>query len=404
MTKWKNCRVAGNIDTITNPLFSMPIKINKNTSRFTIFPWRKANAFQLLADEQIFPALVTAIDGAQHYVLVELYLFESGNIATQFIDALLAATARNIPVYLLLDDFGSKGLNQTDRKRLHQHGIELVYFNPLRVKRLRRYLSRDHRKLLVVDGQIAFTGSIGIVSGIDPSHELAMRWRETMVKIQGPIVSDWQILFASAWNRSTTQKLRAPILESTQKTTHMHGRVVASRPMRPAAINSSLVHHAFVANQRVWICTAYFIPTRKLRRVLRRKAKQNVDVRILLPGPITDHPSIRFTGRSYFTRLLKVGVRIFEYQPRFMHAKTVLCDDWVSIGSCNFDRWNLRRNLEANQEIKDPTFAEQVKLMFDEDFNNAQEITYEVWKSRAWYHYVIERFWDSMVRFLEKIK
>jgi phosphatidylserine/phosphatidylglycerophosphate/cardiolipin synthase-like enzyme len=116
----------------------------------------------------------------------------------------------------------------------------------------------------------------------------------------------------------------------------------------------------------------------------------------LLPGPITDHPGVRYVSHRLYGRLMKNGVRIFEYQPRFFHAKTVLCDDWVTIGSSNFDRWNLRWNLEANQEIKDEALAKQVREMFEADFSNSVEFSYEQWYRRSWFKRLLQWFWKQV--------
>jgi phosphatidylserine/phosphatidylglycerophosphate/cardiolipin synthase-like enzyme len=127
-----------------------------------------------------------------------------------------------------------------------------------------------------------------------------------------------------------------------------------------------------------------------------------LDVRLLLPGPITDHPGVRYASHRYYGRLLRDGVRIFEYQPRFMHSKLVLCDDWVSIGSSNLDRWNLRRNLEANQEIDDPAVAIQARHLLEADFAEALEIDPEAWRRRPWYTYLREWFWRRIEVILDK--
>jgi cardiolipin synthase len=156
------------------------------------------------------------------------------------------------------------------------------------------------------------------------------------------------------------------------------------------------------AEQRVWLATAYFVPSRKLLRALRRAVRQGADVRLLLPGPHTDHPAIRHAGRRFYTRLLRHGVRIFEYQPRFLHTKTLLCDRWVSLGSSNFDRWNLRWNLEANQEVDDQRFADAVAVMFETDFSECIEIDLRRWR-RRWFGRLREQLWGKVDMWLESL-
>lgn len=369
-----------------------------------VFPRREGNAFRLLIDgDQFFPRLLEAIDGARRYILFEMYLLESGRIADRFIDALTGAADRGVSVFMLLDDFGTRGLSSRDRRRLGKPGVNLVWYNPLRFGRFRRYLSRDHRKLLVVDGEVAFTGGFGITDAFHSPDRPGQSWRDTAVEIRGPVVGDWHVLFEGTWNRWAQQ---GPVghmsTAAAAPVGGARGTVRASHRIRPTPMTRSMVHEALRARERVWMATAYFIPSRLVRRTLGRKARQGMDVRLLLPGPITDHPGVRWASRRYYTRLLRRGVRIFEYQPRFMHAKVVLCDSWVSMGSSNFDRWNLRRNLEANQEIEHPAFAARVKAMFEADFRHAQEIRFAQWPHRPWFQRVLEWFWRRVEVMLDK--
>ncbi len=138
-----------------------------------------------------------------------------------------------------------------------------------------------------------------------------------------------------------------------------------------------------------------------MRRALRRAAQRGADVRLMLPGPRTDLPAVRHAGRRFYTGLLRHAVRVFEYQPRVLHMKVLLCDDWVSIGSSNVDRWNLRWNLEANQEIADRRFAAEVQAMFEADFRNCEEIDYREWRRRPWHRRFLERFWGWVDVWLE---
>jgi phosphatidylserine/phosphatidylglycerophosphate/cardiolipin synthase-like enzyme len=223
-----------------------------------------------------------------------------------------------------------------------------------------------------------------------------------MLRIQGPVVADWQDLFAQSWTRQhNTQPL--PLRNDTEAFTgHTQtGRLTVNAPTR-MEIKRSLLVQLNQAEQRIWIATAYFIPSWKIRRRLRKAARQGVDVRLLLPGKHTDHPAIRHAGRRYYTQLLRNGVRIFEYQPRFVHAKILLCDDWVSIGSSNIDRWNLRWNLEANQEVRDPLLATQVQDLFERDFSDSNEMHYRNWRKRPWYRRWQENFWSLIARWLER--
>src|SRR5690606_24313132 len=153
----------------------------------------------------------------------------------------------------------------------------------------------------------------------------------------------------------------------------------------------------------IWISTAYFYPSGKLLKSLRKAAQRGVDVRLLLPGPYTDHPSVRHAGRSWYTPLLQDGVRIFEYQPRVLHMKLALVDDWCSVGSCNFDRWNLRWNLEANLEVIDHHFSQNTKSMLVNDFANSIEYTLKKWKQRSLLEKFREHFWKYIGLILNRL-
>ena len=369
-----------------------------------LFPWRAGNRFELLVDGKVFfPSMLDAIEGARQHVLLEIYLFESGVVAARFIDALCRAAARGVTVRLLLDDFGALGLVAQDRARLVQGGVILVFYNPLRWSKWLRNMFRDHRKLLIVDGEVAFVSGAGITDGFDSPTSPALSWRETAVRVQGPVLADWQELFVSFWNRHAPSSLALTALAPRAHGDGARGRVTVATALVTQEIKRSLYTRVRHAQKRIWISTAYFVPSRKIRRALRVAAERGVDVRLLLPGPYTDHPAVRHAGRRFYDKLLRAGVRIFEYQPRFLHAKTILCDDWVSLGSSNFDRWNLRWNLEANQEVDDAVFAEATRAMFENDFHHCFECRREDWQGRSWRARLPERLWGWVDMWLESL-
>ncbi len=365
------------------------------------YPWREGNRYQLLIDgEQFFPAMLQAIAEARQRILLDIYLFESGTVASRFIDAFVAAARRGVQLYILLDDFGARGLHMRDRERLRHDGIHLAFYNPLHYGTLRRNLFRDHRKVLVVDQQIAFTGGAGITDKFDTQSPSQHGWHEVMLSVRGPVVADWQRLFAHSWNLwgSPQLALEAAALAAVGE---LPGRVSLNAPRR-MEIKRSLINRIRGAEKRVWIATAYFLPSWKIRRLLRQAAHRGVDVRLLLPGPHTDHPSVRHAGRRFYSRLLLNGVRIFEFQPRFLHAKMLLCDDWLSIGSSNIDRWNLRWNMEANQEVLGGEIVEQARELFRHDFSQSHEISLAIWMQRSWYRHLQEWFWGKVDMWLER--
>lgn len=367
------------------------------------FPWREGNRFKLLVDgETFFPAMLNAINCSRQFVLVEMYLFESGQVADRVINTLADAVNRGVAVYVLLDDFGARRLMRKDRSRMIQAGMKVCFYNPLQYGGLRRNLFRDHRKLLVCDYQIAFVGGTGITDEFDNRLAGDKAWHEAMIEIEGPSIQDWCEAFATTWEQWTDIELKLPTADEFPSKGRQAGHVAVSGRFGSPEIQRAFVKRIHASERRVWMATAYFVPSWKLRRALRFAARHSVDVRLLLPGPFTDHPGVRHAGRRFYGRMLRAGVRIFEYQPRFLHAKVLLCDDWSSIGSSNVDRWNLRWNLEGNQEVEDTHFANQVQAFFQADFAHSLEYSWEQWSKRSWYSRFQEWFWGNIDLWLER--
>jgi len=351
----------------------------------------------LLVDgDRFFPDMLSAIAGARDEICLAMYLFESGRVADRFIEALTAAVRRGVQVRLILDDYGARALRSRDRRRLTEAGVDIAYFNRLHLKKLAANLVRDHRKMLVVDQRLAFTGGAGITDEFDPPGNNPQRWHELMLRIEGPVVADWRELFSDFWRRHGQSPMAAPRVAPSPDTEGMAGRVVQSRWPRVTEIPRSLIKRISSSERRVWFMAAYFVPSWRLKRALRTADRRGVDVRLLVPGPVTDHPGVRHAGRRFYTRLLAHGVRIYEYQPRFLHAKSVLIDDWVTIGSTNHDRWNLRWNLEANQEVEDSRLADELQAVFEADFSQSMECQLAAWQARPWWARWRERFWGMV--------
>lgn len=362
-----------------------------------LFHWRSGNNVELLIDgHRFFPAMVSAIDNARDYILLEMYLFESGDVASRFIDALKTAAKRGVRIFLMLDDYGVRGLSRFDRARLQTQNIWLCYYNPLRFGYWLRNMARDHRKLLLVDGELAFLGGAGITDEFDPLRHPERRWRETMVSVRGPVVADLQVLFGNIWMRVTGAVPAVPSVRQQSLSGGFNARVTRSDGLRVQETKRSLLKRIRNAERQIWLCTAYFVPSRRIRRALRRASERGVDVRLLVPGPRTDHTAVRFASHKYYDALLQAGARIFEYQPRVLHTKAVVCDDWVSVGSSNFDRWTLRWNLEANLEVDDTVFAESVIEMLSSDMQEAVECEQQHWIHRPWWRRLRE-WWPSVL-------
>ncbi|MGE8501193.1 MAG: phospholipase D-like domain-containing protein [Pseudomonas sp.] len=371
--------------------------------RGSIFPWRGGNRFELLLDGQVFfPRMLAAIEAAERQVEIELYLVEDGQCSERLTDALCRACARGVVVRGLFDAYGAAGLGASLRARLQAAGVQLRWYNPVRWRRGIRNFHRDHRKLLVVDSRLAYVGGTGSTDEFWLPDAPLSPWHEAMVEIEGPLVGDWQQLFEHQWRarfswRPSHQPAPLTLPECPPVGIGL-GRVAYADAAQHRDILLSLLRALRGAKQRVWLATPYFLPTWKIRRALRRAAARGVEVRLLLAGRNTDHPPVRFAGQRYYPKLLKAGVRIFEYQPRFLHLKMVLVDDWVSVGSCNFDHWNLRFNLDANVEALDPDFTRAVAASFIEDFGVSREITLEDWRQRPWWRRAQQRLWGWLDR------
>lgn len=371
-----------------------------------VFPWREDNKFQLLVDgPQFFPRLLQCIDAAERRVDVELYLVEDGQCAERLVDALVAAAVRGVRVRCLFDGFGCLKLGQKTRQRLIDGNVELRLYNPLNLRLKFRNLHRDHRKLILIDDTCCFVGGTGVTDEFWNPEKPDEHWHEVMVEISGPLMNDWRRLFDAQWTLCLKKRIwqfplpqRLPKIPETPELGNGMGRVAYSAARQHRDILHSLIRNLQRAHTRIWLATPYFLPTGRVRRELLRAVRRGVEVRLLLTSRNTDHPPIRYAGQRYYPRLLRAGVRIHEYQPHFLHLKMVLIDDWVSIGSCNFDHWNLRWNLEANLEAVDACLSASVAESFEQDFSRSKEIDLRIWHARPLRMRIHQRLWGLLDR------
>ena len=351
------------------------------------YPWRTNNQFQTLIDgEEYFSSMLEAIQHAKTHILFEIYLFESGKIASQFITALSEAKNRGVNVYLFLDSYGAQKLNETDRKKITATGIEFLLYNPVNLFHIGKSLKRDHRKLLIIDRDIAFIGGAGITDEFSPATSFAY-WHDVMLKIEGHIVDDFIHSFTQIWNqqKSITLDLLPDYQQSGIPLTHIDSKahVLIGEGAEHNEINRAIVAHISSSKHRVWLTSPYFISSWKIRRALHYAAKKGRDVRLIFPGPHSDHKWITYGIHRYYSRFLKANIAIYEYQPRFTHSKIILCDDWFTIGSSNLDRWNQYLNLDTNIEVYDKKTHQQIIELFELDFSTSKLITSEQWYARS---------------------
>lgn len=355
-------------------------------------PWRACNRFRLFAQgSRFFPAMLEAIADARERVALEIYWIETSAIAGRFISALIEAVGRGVEVFVLIDDFGSSGLDARDRRRLTAAGVHLARYNPLRFRLGWGNLARDHRKILLIDDRYAFVGGAGISDEFDGADG----WRENMLCIEGECVADWWTLFAGNWEHCSDRACPPP---RSRPTGDMSGRVVAGpgrvgrRPLERAGIGDITG-----ARRRVWLVTPYFLPPVRLRLALVGACRAGADVRLLIPSEeCCDLPAVQAAGQRWYEWFLRRGVRIFEYSAGFTHQKLLLTDERVLIGSTNFDRWGLRWNLEADQAMHSRNAAEWTAGMLDGDFAIARELRLEDWRRRSFIARLRERFWGRI--------
>lgn len=365
------------------------------------YSWCYNNNFQVLVDgSSYFPSMLAAIKNAQHFILLEAYLFESGEIATSFIAELIAAKKRQVKIYVLLDEYGTKGLNEYDKSLLTRSGIELTLYNPTSLLHFGKSLKRDHRKLLVADNNIAFIGGAGIADEFSQKTNNEY-WHDVMLKIKGDVINDLIFSFNAIWKIQNTD-IKPPHLKNKirKNKTTSKSRLLISKGSEKNEILRSTINHIRSSKQRVWLTSPYFISSRKIRRALRYAAKKGVDVRLIFPGPDSDHKWVTYGIQRYYQRLLRANVSVYEFQPRFTHAKIILCDDWYTLGSSNLDVWNQFLNLDLNIEIYDEKSHQEIVALFNSDFSNSHQIELQQWKTRSLKQHFKEWLSGRIIRWL----
>ena len=332
----------------------------------------------------LYDAMIAAIDGAQHQILFETYIWKADEVGQRFKSALEAAAARGVEVYLIYDAFAN--LVVSPRFQRFPRSIKVlrypVYPAGWRPFDLRRY-GRDHRKILVVDEAIGFVGGYNI------GEAYATEWRDTHVRITGPGVWDLKRAFADFWNLNRRRRFRSserPLLLETASTwepTIRFHRNVPRLWMFP--IRAMYIEAITRASKNVWLTTAYFLPDPDFAEALTSAARRGVDVRLLIPAK-SNHVVSDWISRGYFSQLLSAGVKVLRYRDAMVHAKTATIDGtWSTVGTANIDRLSLTGNYEINVEIIDPGLAGSLEEIFRVDESNSLELTEDEWAARDIY-------------------
>ncbi len=350
-----------------------------------------------------FPAILEAIRSAQHTVNFQVYIFEPKAIGEKFIQAFKERARAGVEVRILIDAFGSWRLRKSHRRALEEAGCRVELFRPIRVHTLVRAFRRDHRRAIVVDGRVAFTGGAAVADkwcghAQDPEH-----WRDSMVQFTGPLAAAVQTAFGASWAYCTGEIIAGPRFYPYSSE---RAEVEAGAADRPAAVavvsspadSSQPVRPFFwlsfkAARTKIYMSSSYFIPGMRIRAIVMERARAGVDVRILVPGRHTDAKPVRLAGRAHYEELLEAGVRIFEYSPSMMHAKTVVVDGvWSIAGSSNMDERSMELNEENCVGVADHSLAADIEQGLLADMEQAEEVDLEHWRKRSALERALERF------------
>lgn len=360
-------------------------------------PVRGGNRVEILRNgDQIFPAMVKAITSAQHTIDFSTYIYWTGGpTITGFGDALIERAAAGVRVNILLDAVGSAvKIDQQLVERFRDAGAHAEWFRPPRWYTLDKTNNRLHRRLLIIDGHVGFTGGTGVGEewtgdAQDPDH-----WRETHLRVEGPAVRDLMGGFQENWAEATQRILAGRHLpELSAFDDGIDVQVTRSSATKGSTDIEELFYTAIAgARERLWITTAFFVPPDAFVDALCASAGRGVDVRILVNGPEIDKEIVRRAGQRSYDTLLEGGVRIFEYQQTMLHAKTLLVDGvWASIGSNNFSNRSLALNSELSFSLSDQRIVARLEQHFHDDLNVSQEVGLASWRDRPLRKRAVER-------------
>ena len=339
----------------------------------------------LLNGDEIFPAMLEAIRGARSTVTFETFVYWSGEIAKEFAEALADASRRGVEVRVLLNWAGSIPFEQRLIDIMEEAGVAVHRFRPIRWYTLDRINNRTHRKVLVVDGNIGFTGGVGIGDEWLGDGRGPDVYRDNHYRITGPAVASMQAAFAENWLEASGEVLQGQRFYPEQPT---DGELVAQLVKSSPSGGSRSMHQMLLmslasATQNIRIGMAYFVPDEIAIAQLVDAAERGVQIDIIVPGPHISKETVRHGSRHFWGDLLQAGIRIHEFQPTMYHAKIFVVDeDWVSIGSANFDVRSFRLNDEANLNVYDRDFARQQIAIFEDDLARSRQVTLAEWENR----------------------
>ena len=345
----------------------------------------------LVNGDKIFAAMLEGIESAIKTITFETFIYWTGAVSDKFAEARAAKARAGVRVHVLIDGVGCNCIKGNAVSTMRQAGVEVEVYH---IQNLARANHRTHRKLLVIDGKLGFTGGVGIADQWSGDAKNPEHWRDTHYRVEGPVVAQLQAAFLDNWMKTRAVVLHGndyfPLLEDSGK---LRCQMFKSSPMEGSeSARLMFLMSITAADQHIRIGNAYFVPDDLSIRALIDASQRGVKVEVIVPGDHLDSYLVRGASRHRWGNLLKEGIRIFEYIPTMYHCKLMIVDDlWVSVGSANFDNRSFRLNDEANLNIIDQEFAQTAILSFEDDKKRCREVTWSDWANRP----MIKKVFDA---------
>ncbi|MEO6001880.1 MAG: cardiolipin synthase [Opitutus sp.] len=351
---------------------------------------------ELLNGDQIFPSMLEAIGAAKQTITFESFIYWSGDIGEKFAHALSARARAGVKVRILLDWVGSVKMKEEWLKELKDAGCQVERYHAPKWYHLTRLNNRTHRKLLIVDGRIGFTGGVGIGDEWTGHAQDSEHWRDTHFKVAGPVVAQMQAIFMVNWIKArATVEHTVDFFPPLEPAGDQAAQMFDSSPDEGSE-NIRLMYLLSIAAAResIYLEQSYFVPDNLIIQMLVSAAKRGVHIEIIMPGEHTDTRHVRQASRSRWGPLLEAGIELYEYEPTNLHAKVMVVDGlWSSVGSTNFDNRAFRLNDEANLNVYQREFAAQMMQTLANDKRLCQRVTLEAWQNRSRLQKLGDRFW-----------
>ncbi|BCZ77679.1 cardiolipin synthase B [Paraburkholderia terrae] len=358
-------------------------------------PVTSGNRFEVLLNgDEIFPSMLEGIASAQKTITFETFIYWSGAIGEQIAGALSEKARAGVAVHVLLDWVGSQKMDRHYLQMLKDAGAEVIQYHKPHWTGLGRMNDRTHRKLLVIDGRIGFTGGVGIAQEWTGHAQDDMHWRDSHFRVTGPVVGHMQAVFMDNWIKATGNVLHGPdYFPEPDEVGDGLAHMFSSSPSGGSDDMQLMYLMAITAaTDSIHLASAYFVPDRLTINAIVEAAKRGVDVRIITPGKHIDTHTVREASRACWGPLLEAGVQMFEYQPTMFHVKLLVVDDYlVSVGSTNFDSRSFKLNDEANLNIYDVAFARRQTQIFADDLAKSKRVTLDDWNRRPWTRKLVDR-------------